>query len=378
MNRIIQVFTRYSPPYFKGGIETFIYNFSSYLFKKGYESEVIAMKDEFPYKDEQNNIIKLKVPKIPVFVALLFQRKFWKYAKNGDVVTIHYPTLGVFKPKNKKAVLILHTLASEEGQYYNRASLKGYLRKLYRVYFAGLLEKITFRKVEHIVCLNQDIYQKLLKRKVPKEKISLIKNGVDTEKFAFTEPRALKEDDKVRFLYVGRLIERKNIKKMLEAFSALNRNDFKLTIVGVGPLEQQIEELVSTRYAHLDIEFLGYKSGDDLIEEYQKCDVYILPSFYEGLPFTLLEAMSTGKPAVVGGFANAPDIINEGKNGYIIQHNTKEDLAETINKSMENKAEISKKAYEARRIIVNQYSLNSSLKEIEVLFRNLGIMAYEK
>jgi len=364
MNKIIQVFTRYSPPYFKGGIETFIHNLSSYLSKKGYKSEIIAMKDEFPYKDEQNNIIKLKVPKIPVFVALLFQRKFWKYVKEGDVVTIHYPTLGVFKPKSRKAVLILHTLASEEGQYYNRFSLKGYLRKLYRAYFAGLLEKITFRKVEHIVCLNQDIYQKLLKRKVPKEKISLIKNGVDTEKFAFAEPRELKEDDKVRFLYVGRLIERKNIKKMLEAFSALNRNDFKLTIVGVGPLEKEIEELVSTKYAHLDIEFLGYKSGDDLIEEYQKCDVYILPSFYEGLPFTLLEAMSAGKPAVVGGFSNAPDIINEGENGYIIRDNTVNAIKDSFLKVFDNKNKMKIQSYNSRSTVEENFSMENSMKAI--------------
>ena len=367
---IDNVFTRYSPPNFKGGIETYIYYLDNYLRDKGLSTRVIAMKDDYDYDASLGDILKIPVKRIPVFVGLLFQKKFRSLVKNSDIVNIHYPTLGALKMK-APLILTLHTFASDKEEIGKKNSLRKVLRSWYRSSLMKWLEKKTFQQAEQIICLNDELKQELLKRKVDSQKIHIIRNGVDTDKFAYQPPKPISENDKLKFLFLGRFIDRKNIIELIHAFARLDAETCKLMVAGVGALESQIKNLLDEKYPDKDIEFLGYKTGEEVIEAFRTSDVFVLPSFYEGLPFTLLEAMSCGKPAIVGNFANASLVVDEEKNGFIIPQNSIESIAETLEKALAHKTELEEMAENARRHIEQHFSLQDSLEKTWQVFEKV-------
>ncbi|MCF8218600.1 MAG: glycosyltransferase family 4 protein [Bacteroidales bacterium] len=364
---IDNVFTRYSPPNFKGGIETYIYYLDNYLRDKGLSTRVIAMKDDYDYDASLGDILKIPVKRIPVFVGLLFQKKIRPLFKNSDIVNIHYPTLGVWKIQ-APLILTLQTFASDKEEIGKKNSLRKVLRAWYRSSLMKWLEKKTFQQAEQIICVNDELKQELLKRNVDPQKIHVIRNGVDTEKFSYQPPAPKKDDEKLKFLFLGRFIDRKNIIELIHAFARLDAETCKLMVAGVGVLEPRIKDLIENEYPDRDIEFLGYKSGEEVIEAFRTSDVFVLPSFYEGLPFTLLEAMSCGKPAVVGNFANASLVVNEEQNGFIIPQNSIEAMAETLEKALAHRNELKKMSENARRHIEQHFSLQDSLEKTWQVF----------
>lgn len=108
-----------------------------------------------------------------------------------------------------------------------------------------------------------------------------------------------------------------------------------------------------------------------MIEVFRASDIFVLPSFYEGLPFTLLEAMSCGKPAVVGNFANASLMVDEGQNGFIIPQNSVDSIAETLEEALVHKTELKKMSENARRRIEQHFSLQDSLEKTWQVFEKV-------
>lgn len=363
---------RYSPPNFRGGIETYVYYFDKYLRKNNYETIIYTKSEKIDFDNSNNNILKLKVWRIPVLITLLFQFKIRGYLKKSQFANIHNSTFGVLLPKKTKLILTLHTLASEEGSYLNtRHSLKKKLKSLSRRSIIRYFEKITLSNVAHIIVLNEDIKKSVLEFGIPENKITIIPNGVDTEEFVFNKPREINENSIIKFLYVGRLVDRKNLLLLIETIIHLNRNDIRFDIIGLGPEEDHLRSYVKKNCRLNNISFLGYKKGKELIDHYQNCDVYVLPSFYEGLPFTLLESQSCGRPALIGNFSNSEKIVIENYNGHIVKENTLEGFKEGLLEFLTNKKKIIEMSYNARRNIEDKYSIENSFKETLKVFESV-------
>ena len=129
------------------------------------------------------------------------------------------------------------------------------------------------------------------------------------------------------FLYVGRISGEKGIELLLREFS--RELTHKLIIVGDGPLKHRLEE----QYISDNILFIGKKGRNEVVDLMSKCKALIFPSVcYEGLPFTILEAFSTGTPVIASRLGAMAEIIKDGISGFHFIPNDKNDLANAIDK----------------------------------------------
>ncbi len=192
-------------------------------------------------------------------------------------------------------------------------------------------------------------------------KFKILKNGIDTEHFGFNETirREYREkygiQDEFVIGHVGRFCEVKNHIFLINLFCELNKNWDKktlLVLVGTGEKESEIKDQVS-QYG-LDDKALFLGSRSDIAELMQMMDVFIMPSFYEGFPVTLLEAQTSGLPCVVSDVISR-EVDITGNVEFLSLNAGMEIWKDTTRRLSENKREdkagmIEKAGYDVRNV----------------------------
>lgn len=139
-------------------------------------------------------------------------------------------------------------------------------------------------------------------------------------------PETIKSSQKGRYLlFFGRLSKEKGLLTLLDA---IQDTQVILKIVGAGPLQKDVEEYVRK---NKNIEFLGYKSGEDLRKVIEEAMFIIVPSeWYENNPMTVIEAYSLGVPVIASDSGGLPEIVKDSVTGYIFKSRDKADLQKVI------------------------------------------------
>lgn len=158
-----------------------------------------------------------------------------------------------------------------------------------------------------------------------KYSFDVIENGVDTSKYtpaegaieaaSVTAASAPAASDKLRILFVSRLIERKGLQFVIPQLKNADF-DYTLTIVGDGPYRAELERITRENGLEKKIIFAGQKEKDELVPYYQNADCFILPSAKEGMPNVVLEAMSCGLPIVMTPCQGSAELIDDS-NGFV-------------------------------------------------------------
>lgn len=129
--------------------------------------------------------------------------------------------------------------------------------------------------------------------------------------------------DPLRYLYVGRLVEVKNIELLIKTFNA---NGKLLTIVGAGPLEKSLKAMSKS-----NISFMGFIENDRLGDVYQSHDVFILPSYYEPWGLVVEEALYWGMPVIVSDrVGSADDMVRQLGTGEVFKSQDASSLQHAI------------------------------------------------
>ncbi len=132
-------------------------------------------------------------------------------------------------------------------------------------------------------------------------------------------------------LFFGRLSYEKGVNTLIDAF--ISRSDVRLKIVGTGPEEGALKQRVAWAKAE-NIEFVGYRNGDELKEIVRDASFVIVPSeWYENNPMTIVEAYSAGVPVIGAHIGGIPEIIDEEKTGFMFEPGNARQLAACIEKA---------------------------------------------
>ena len=326
--------------------------------KEGYiipDNDIIDAKIKSLYKNKEEENYNKRINKI---------------LERNTLVNIHYPTIGSFLRKDLRVIQTVHTLSSDEGLFTSnkKRKLYTYLRKLVRGTYNRWLEKKSFKKALHIITLNEDLKEKIIKYGISEEKISIISNGVDTKYFKFKELQSISNDEPIKLLYAGRLAVRKNVLMILKSLKFFSNLDFTLDIVGKGEQENKLKRFVEKNDMGDMVKFLGYKSGIDLLNSYSNSDVYVLPSFYEGLPFTVLEAMAVGRACVIGNFSNADKLVVNNSNGFVVPVNGVESFVSVFKEVIKNKEKLKEFGENSHKKIIQEYSIEKTFEKVLNLF----------
>jgi len=204
-----------------------------------------------------------------------------------------------------------------------------------------------------------------------KNKIEIINNGV----FIPEENTNIFTDDQINITIVSRLVSHKNIEKIIKAISDLNSPLINLNIIGDGPELNQLQKISLESNIKDNIIFHGKLNRDEINHIFLNSDIYIQASNYEGLPHSLLEAMSYGIPVLCTPVGECKEILGNEDRGYILdlpvsKNNIKSKISEIIGE----KDIANKKGERGKDFINEKYNLTNSFN----LYKNLFTRLFEE
>lgn len=190
--------------------------------------------------------------------------------------------------------------------------------------FSNLIS-FSLNHSDKVIAVSTDLAEKIKDMGVNENKIIVLMNAVDINRFRSSDTGDLRSKYGVRkkdvlLLFVGYLDTFKGIFELINAVYGLykeNKN-IKLIIVGTGPKYKELEKKVFELGLDQSVIFAGTVLHNTIHKYFQAADIFILPSYSEGLPVSILEAMASNTPVIASNVGGIPEIIDDGKNGFII------------------------------------------------------------
>ena len=223
---------------------------------------------------------------------------------------------------------------------------------------------LTCACATHVIPEGQGVLDDLKNHKLCRKPMKVLGYGnvmgVDMDRFNPARfPDVRKDESKFTFVFVGRIVGDKGINELVEAFVRLNKEypTTQLTLVGkyetnLDPVKPETLKLIEDNPC---IEASGPRYGDDLLIEYMKSDCFIMPSYREGFPNTVMEAGALGLPSVVTDINGSREIIMHGENGLIVPSKDTNALYEAMKQMMLDTAAHEKMAANARSYIKSRF-----------------------
>lgn len=236
-----------------------------------------------------------------------------------------------------------------------------YLNYIY-IYF---LELISYKLADAIFLTSIsdiDFILKKFKFKAKTKRIYLMSNYVITNLF---KPTILKKKDK-HVLFIGRLIPAKNLLNLILALRDLKV--YTLDIIGEGPMLKELQE--KARVYNVRVNFMGIYPNEKLPSIINRYNLFVIPSYYEGNPKALLEAMSCGLACIGTNVRGINNIIQNKKNGFLCETNATS-IAKTIKYVDEHKDIRENVGKMARNFVIENYSLRKSVEKEIAIYKKL-------
>jgi glycosyltransferase involved in cell wall biosynthesis len=235
---------------------------------------------------------------------------------------------------------------------------------------AGLMADYL-RNCDRVIVLNPLAWNELLKLGFRSEQIELIPNGVEVE--GLRAKTSYNGSDTTRLVYVGRLHQAKGIDTLLEALKILQSQQsmaaYQLTILGKGPLEQQLRAKTDTLGLTRQINFVGEVTN--VLDHLFASDIFILPSRAEGISNALLEAMALGLPCLATDVAGNRVLIKNEQNGLLVKMDDALALGGAINRLANDCLLRRKLGQAARQTVEDQYDIIAVAARYISLYRKL-------
>jgi glycosyltransferase involved in cell wall biosynthesis len=203
---------------------------------------------------------------------------------------------------------------------------------------------------------------------LPGTKLFVVDNGIDLAPFLAVPARHLRDD--VVFGFAGRMAPEKNHRVLIEAFALLRRkrSNVRLRLLGGGVLEPKLKEQVRNLGLEDVVEFCGF--SHDVARFLGSLDVYVLPSDFEGLPLSLLEAIASGLPVVATAVDGVPGIVQNTGSGWLCPP----DNADALLASMESaiaSLDCRERAERARHLVAERYSADRMNRDYELVYQKI-------
>ena len=204
-------------------------------------------------------------------------------------------------------------------------------------FLMNCMSRYCFKKANGYIAISESVKNSLVDYlKIKPQKIRVIYNGVNLERFINCQHDL---EDRIHFVFVGRLIKEKGVQIALSALSKLpDEIKWDFTVAGDGKYRVQLEQLAKSLGIDNKVFFLG--TCHDIPSLLSKMDVFIHSCIWkEGFGIGLAEAMSAGKICIGSKIGAIPELIDDNKTGYLFEANNVESLANTILKAYNNEKE---------------------------------------
>jgi glycosyltransferase involved in cell wall biosynthesis len=258
---------------------------------------------------------------------------------------------------------------SREGPTGWSATVHG-LIELTDVQWPRLVKKIA--DADAMVCIS-DFTRSQLMAAVDEDqwsKLHVVRCGVEPAAYEDVgEPPA----GRPRVLCVGRLVPEKGQSVLLEAFARLTERGVaaELELVGYGPSRERLERLARRLGLADRVTFAGAVGQDAIAEHYRDASVFCLPSFWEGIPVVLMEAMACRRPVIATAVAGVRELVRDGETGLLVSPGRADELADALERLLGDADLRRRMGAQGRRYVTRHYDLDALSGALADLFTGL-------
>ncbi|MFW5891580.1 MAG: glycosyltransferase family 4 protein [bacterium] len=378
------------PPDFAGGGKR-AFNHAKYFAKKGYK--VLVLTTTKTYSEHENlEIESIDLPNwfenqglffsilrklyyliyfLKVYIILnKIEAKIFHCISGGNWLS-HFVTL-INSQKDNSKVILETTLLGGDDPFTIKKSRLGFLR------FS------MYKNADAFVNISPSLYKQCEKVNLPEDKIHLIPNSIDTNKYKIP---SIEEKNKLReklnmnedyiFLYVGIISERKNVEDLINIFNGFSKKYKTFKLILAGPIKKNQENIKYTNKIKKLINKYGLESKVSLIgeidnvNEYMKVsDVFVFASKREGFGTVLIEAMGSGLPVITKKIEDITEyIIDDNIDGFIVDNN--DDFIEKLLLLVKDEELLKNISLNARNKVMENFSNKIVMGQYLNLYRNL-------
>ena len=306
-----------------GGLERVMLNCINQMQGEKFQHVIISLTDANNFAQAEHNHIEV----------------FCLGKKQGSDLGIHFK---LFKLLRKIKPAILHTYNLPTIEYHPISWLAGVKGHIHAEHGRDIgdpqglnkkhnfLRKLMANFIQRYVCVSEDLHQWLISTVgISQGKALLIQNGINTDHFNLPKTLNKENTKQLRFAIVARITPVKDHQNLLNAFVLLQEQIGsakmpQLAIVGDGEQRAQLEQYCQD-HALSTVEFLGAR--DDIAQILANTDVFVLSSIAEGIPMTILEAMSGKTPIVATRVGGIPEVVDDAKEGFLVEKSNPAALA---------------------------------------------------
>lgn len=338
-------------PMVKGGIAAVV---------NGYRGSTLEKKNEVTYIESYRDGSKWQ----KLWKALCAYAAFRKAVKRErpDVVHIHSSFGPSFYRKlpfilwsaHRGIPVVNHIHGAEFDTFYENAS-------------AGkkkLVSKI-YNRCTRLIVLSQE-WKNRIGKIVPSEKIDVIENYCKIPEMPDTEYRAYHH-----ILFLGELGKRKGCYDIPEILEQVAKQvpDVQLIMAGDGEM-QQVKAAFADRQLTDKVVFPGWVRGEQKEKLLRECGIFLFPSYHEGMPMAVLEAMGYAMGVVTTNVGGIPRLIRDGGNGYLKEPGDVRALAQAVISLLQNKADCKEMGKRARELAEKEYGLERHLEKLQAVYES--------
>lgn len=298
---------------------------------------------------------------------------------------------GMFVLSGTMIKLIADRLSGRKVVHVHYASGKSWIRKKFLMRYARML---GYKVVTHCHAAQMDKFTHMygaerLKKVLSKAKVNIVLStkwkdffdreigcgNVEIVNNIVSRPVNLLKDSNsplATFLFLGAIGERKGVYDLLKAVAMLKQSgySFKLIVGGNGEVERFLKEVQGAGLEDV-VDFRGWISGDQKDELLRNSDVLLLPSYAEGLPISILEAMSYGRAIIATPVGGIPEVVKDGINGIMVEPGNIDAIAEAMERYIKDVSLSSQHGEESLKIVRPYYASAVRSRLVELYARAL-------
>ena len=365
-----------------GGTMKFFKDFICSLLSDGHTVDIVANENRRPvaeyYREWGCKVYNIPFSRNPFSKSNIQAYRDLKSLvkkENYDIVHCHTPVAAMCtrfacRKLRRKGTKVFYT--AHGFHFYKGAPLKNWL-----IYYP--VEKICSYFTDVLITINKEDYA-LAQKKMKAKRVEYVAGvGIDTKRFSslklsdeqkseLRKEIGVPENAKL-LLSVGELNENKNQKATLEALSLLDEENIYYVVAGTGNKEDYLKNLAKELGLEERFYLLGHR--DDVPQLYNVADCFAHPSFREGLPVSVMEAMASGLPCVVSKIRGNEDLVEDGVNGFLCNPFNSNEFANAIGKLM-NDIELHKKMSQANADIAEEFATDNINQKMLIIYQIFG------
>ena len=360
-----------------GGVETVILELSMKLVNSGNEVCVLTL-DSMNSKNIENfqgiQIIRIKAYDLTKITGLQSSISFNLWSKGmklinefqPDIIHLHnrffFTTLiGLFLSKrfSYPTIVTLHL-----GSLDFLHGIKGYFVKKFEKFMIRLINN----NASLITAVSKNVKNNGIKLGINSKKCKVVPNGVD---LSFFKMNRLYSKKPRKIIFIGRLLKNKGPLILVKSASLVRKKipDVQFILVGDGPLRDNIEKYCQKNNLASNIKFLGWVR--DIREIMKESDLYVRPSYLDGMPLGVLEAMAAELPVIATKISGTTEIVEHGKTGHLINADNIEELAEAIIELLMNPSYMKKIAKNGFEFVQSKYDWENIVTEYKKCYQEV-------